>query len=180
MQLNGNLKKAVFLDRDGVINHVILKRGLVASPRTVNELRIISGVIEAISDLNNAQFELVVITNQPEVSRGTLSMENLIEMHQEITRQTGLSQFYICTHDDKDECSCRKPKPGLILEAAEKLNIDPQKSFLVGDRWKDIKAGQAAGCQCFFVDYNYHEVQPSPPFRVVASLQEASSLILEN
>lgn len=129
--------------------------------------------------LRSAGFELVVVTNQPDVARGGLSEEVVESIHQELKSQLNIEHFYTCFHDDADECLCRKPKPGLLTLAANELDLDLHASFMVGDRWKDIAAGQAAGCKCFFIDYSYAEPHPKMPYVKVSSLFEATQLIIK-
>jgi D-glycero-D-manno-heptose 1,7-bisphosphate phosphatase len=90
-----------------------------------------------------------------------------------IGRMIGVSDFYVCPHDDVDQCACRKPKPGLIEVSTKELGIDLSESFLVGDRWRDIEAGHAMGLHSFFIDYSYDEIRPSRPYTQVSSLLEA-------
>jgi D-glycero-D-manno-heptose 1,7-bisphosphate phosphatase len=123
-------------------------------------------------------FAVVVVTNQPDISNGNSSNEIVNALHKEIALQTGIENFYICPHIEDDHCLCRKPKPGLLFEAAKALNIDLSKSYMVGDRWRDVEAGQTAGCNNFFIDYNYSEKRPSEPFVTVSSLLHAVDLIL--
>ena len=127
--------------------------------------------------LHEHGFITVVVTNQPDIARGYLTIEMVSLMHSEISRATGLQNFYSCFHDDKDNCECRKPNIGLMRKAARDLDLDISKSFMVGDRWKDIEAGQRAGCKCFFIDNNYSERRPTPPFHTVISLLEAAKII---
>lgn len=180
MPQSGRSKRAVFLDRDGVVNRAPVIDGVPCSPNNIQELEIISGVKEAVSLLISRGYELVVVTNQPNVARGTLREDELLQIHQEIAMHTGIKHFFACIHDDRDECNCRKPRPGMLIDAAMRLNLDLQKSFLVGDRWKDIEAGRTVGCQCYFIDYRYQEKFPSQPFHRVTSLLEAAILITEN
>lgn len=177
MQPNGNLKRAVFLDRDGVINKSLILEGRPYSPRIIDHLKILAGVKDAVSMLHEHGFITVVVTNQPDIARGYLTIEMVSLMHSEISRATGLQNFYSCFHDDKDNCECRKPNIGLMRKAARDLDLDISKSFMVGDRWKDIEAGQRAGCKCFFIDNNYSERRPTPPFHTVISLLEAAKII---
>lgn len=179
MQQSGKLLRAVFLDRDGVVNLALNRDGRPHSPRKVKDLVILEGVKEAVSILHENGFVTVVVTNQPDISRGHLSFELLSEFHRLISVETGLQNFYVCHHDDKEGCECRKPSIGLIREAARDLDLDIYKSFMVGDRWKDIEAGQRAGCRCFFIDYKYSERRPTPPYHTVTSLLEASKIIAE-
>lgn len=171
------MKQAVFIDRDGVVNKSIIRNGKPFSPRNMNQLEILAGVRESVELLKKKGFEVVVVTNQPDVVRGLISLTLVSEMHQFIKHSTGINHFYLCCHDNKDNCYCRKPKPGMLLEAASDLDLVLTKSFLVGDRWKDILAGQQVGCHCFFIDYHYSEPKPVPPFRSVKSLLEAANFI---
>jgi D-glycero-D-manno-heptose 1,7-bisphosphate phosphatase len=177
MRPSGKLHRAVFLDRDGVINRVVIHKNLPYPPKTIQELVLLNGVIEAISLLHQNGLTTVVITNQPDVARGNSTLDSILVLHKKISLDTGLQNFYICIHDDFDKCECRKPKIGLIKQAALDLNLDVSNSFIVGDRWKDIEAGQLAGCQCFFIDNNYNERQPVEPFQKVDSLLEAALII---
>jgi len=171
------LNSAVFLDRDGVINQALIRENMPFSPRNIDELVILNDVSEAVSLLHRYGFVTVVVTNQPDIARGFMTLDTLLKIHDAISARTSLQYFYSCTHDEDYKCNCRKPKIGLLIDAARDLNLDLSKSFLVGDRWKDIRAGQSAGCQCFFIDNGYSEQQPSPPFHTVASLLEAAIII---
>lgn len=168
------MKKAVFLDRDGVINQAFLIDGFPRPPRDVSEVRILDGVIQSIAYLERAEFEVVVVTNQPDVARGLMTRESVEEIHNYLGERLGIKDFYTCFHDDIDQCECRKPKSGLLQRAAAEKGISLTKSFMVGDRWRDIAAGQSAGCRCYFVDYSYREQRPVPPFVRVLSLLDAT------
>jgi D-glycero-D-manno-heptose 1,7-bisphosphate phosphatase len=177
MPLSGKLKSAVFLDRDGVVNKAIVRNGLPYSPRQIEEFAILDGVKDAVTLLHKLDFQVVVVTNQPDVARAKLTYDTLEEFHRIIMEKIGIRHFYSCFHLDSDGCNCRKPKIGLFLRAAQDLSLDLKSSFLVGDRWKDIQAGQEVGCKCFFVEYNYAEKRPKPPFNTVFSLLEAAIMI---
>jgi D-glycero-D-manno-heptose 1,7-bisphosphate phosphatase len=156
----------------------MLVNGIPKPPRSVEELLIIDGVPLAISLLKQHGFIPVVITNQPDVARGTVTVEQIKEINLAICKLADLNFLYMCVHDDDDECICRKPKTGLIIESATQLDIDLSKSFLVGDRWRDVAAGNAAGLATFFIDYSYSEKAPEMPFTKVGSLLEAVQLII--
>jgi D-glycero-D-manno-heptose 1,7-bisphosphate phosphatase len=179
MRRSGNLKKAVFLDRDGVISQALIDDGRPYSPRKKEELFILTGVSEAVELLLSHGYLPVVVTNQPDIARGFTTFEHVSEMHKIISNRTGLQHFYVCVHDEQDKCQCRKPKTGMLTNAARELSLNLNESFLVGDRWKDIQAGQNAGCHCFFIDNGYLEKRPEPPFHTVVSLLEAASYITE-
>ena len=172
--VEGRLKKAVFLDRDGVLNTVLLKDGKPYPPESLESLSILPGVLEAIGILKRLQYEIIVVTNQPDVTRGYTSRETVDSIHEYLGITLGVEHFYVCLHDDIDACSCRKPLPGMILEAADLMGINLTRSFMVGDRWRDIEAGQAAGCTCYFIDNSYLEKQPKGSFTSVVSLLDAA------
>jgi D-glycero-D-manno-heptose 1,7-bisphosphate phosphatase len=170
--------RAVFLDRDGVINANLERNGKPVAPTSLAEFRILPGAADAVRRLKSAGFLVIVVTNQPDIRTGLTQKSAMEAMHDEIRRQMPIDDFFICFHIDADNCSCRKPKPGLILEAIAKYGIDPASSYVVGDRWRDILAGQAAGCRTIRVDNNFAEERPSSPDRVVKSLAEAADFIL--
>jgi D-glycero-D-manno-heptose 1,7-bisphosphate phosphatase len=171
--------RAVFLDRDGVINANLQRDGKPVAPRSLAEFRILPGVAEAAQRLKAAGFLLVVATNQPDVRNGITPQAAMAAMHDEIRKSMPIDDIMICLHVDADNCGCRKPKPGLLLDAAAKHGIDLRSSYFVGDRWKDVLAGQAAGCTTIFVDYGYVQDQAAKPDHVVASLAEAAEYILQ-
>ncbi len=171
---------AVFLDRDGVINRPLVRDGKPYPPSSLAEFEILPGVTEACVKLKQAGFLLVVATNQPDVGRGTISRELVESLHALMCRELPLDRVEVCYHPGKgaSECDCRKPKPGMLLSASKALNIDMKNSFMVGDRWRDIDCGHAAGCTTFLVDYNYDEPLRQPPDYRVKSLFEAADSIL--
>jgi D-glycero-D-manno-heptose 1,7-bisphosphate phosphatase len=167
-------RRAVFLDRDGVINKAIVRDGKPYPPSKLEELEIVPGAQTVLSKLKNLGFVLIVVTNQPDISRGTQSGEELDRIHQFLRECLPLDDVLVCSHDDSDECDCRKPKPGLLLRGAKEHAVELADSFLIGDRWRDIDAGHAAGCKTALIDYRYRERGPSkePDIRV-SSLEEA-------
>jgi D-glycero-D-manno-heptose 1,7-bisphosphate phosphatase len=146
-------------------------------PLQLSDVQIHHGVTNGVNLLKESKFEIVVITNQPDVARGRTSKEQVESINNYLGKKIGITHFYTCFHDDVDLCSCRKPKIGLFLEAAKTLDLDLTSSFMVGDRWKDIEAGQSAGCICYFIDYSYAEQKPPQPYFAVASLFEAAQHI---
>lgn len=179
MTRSGDARTAVFLDRDGVINRPLIRDGRPYSPRNFYEFEILPDVKEAVTLLKKENLEVVVVTNQPDIANHFVTKEFVHGLHKRLNRILGLRHFYVCEHNDQDECECRKPKAGLLRLAGSHLNLNLKESFLVGDRWKDIQAGQEVGCKCYFIDYKYAEKNPEPPFVRVASLMEATKLILE-
>jgi D-glycero-D-manno-heptose 1,7-bisphosphate phosphatase len=173
------VRRAVFLDRDGVLNESIVREGRPYPPASAEELRPFPDAVVSVGRLKQAGFLLVVITNQPDVARGAQTREAADAMNTAIATIFPIDDFFVCWHDDADGCLCRKPKPGLLLEAAAKLRIDLQHSFLVGDRWRDIDAGVAAGCWTILIDRHYCERGPQhPPDFRTSSLTDAADWIL--
>ena len=173
-------KKAVFLDRDGVINRSVIRAGKPYPPASTAEVEILSGVSDALEKLKDVGFLLVCVTNQPDVARGTQKREKVEAIHKLLLESLCLDEILVCYHDDKDKCQCRKPLPGMLLDAAGRFAIDLKKSFMVGDRWRDIEAGQNAGCRTIHIEYGYDEKGPSrPPDMKVDSLDGAAEWILQ-
>lgn len=153
-------REAVFLDRDGVLNRAIVRNGRPYSPSGPQEVEIITGVAGACKQLRGHGFILVVVTNQPEVARGRLSRQSVDEINDFLRSRIPLDDIRVCCHHDADGCDCRKPKPGMLLSAARDWDIDLTRSFLVGDRWRDIEAGRRAGCRTILIDHHYSEPRP--------------------
>jgi D-glycero-D-manno-heptose 1,7-bisphosphate phosphatase len=171
-------RRAVFLDRDGVINRVVMRNGSPGAPASLEELEVLPDVPRALGALKARGYALVVVTNQPEVARGALARNSVERIHEQLKEELSLDAILTCFHDNADDCDCRKPKPGLLLRAAQELSIDLASSFMVGDRWRDVEAGQRAGCRTFFLDRNYDERQPIAWDFRVGSLSEAAGIVL--
>jgi D-glycero-D-manno-heptose 1,7-bisphosphate phosphatase len=174
------MKLAVFLDRDGVLNRSMVRNGRPYAPTALDEFELLPGVIEAVRRLRTAGFLLIVVTNQPDVATGAVSASVLDAIHQKLRASLDLDDIKVCCHVEADGCRCRKPRPGMLLEAAREWSIDLNRSFMVGDRWRDVSAGKAAGCTTIFVDCGYEERQVDAPDFVVTSLAEAVKIILGN
>jgi len=151
-------RRAVFLDRDGILNNAIVCDGKPYPPSSVAEVQIPPGVADGIMQLKNLGFLLIGVTNQPDVARGTTHRETVDAINGYLKSKLPLDEIYVCFHDDADGCSCRKPNPGLILDAAERHEVNLAASYVVGDRWKDIDAGRKSGCITVWVDYGYSEM----------------------
>ena len=152
-------QKAIFLDRDGVINRVVFRYGSVTSPRGVEEFEFEAGVENAVIRLREAGFRLFAVTNQPEVARGLLTMESLRLMNQRIMTTLALDDMRVCLHDNNDGCRCRKPRSGMLIELARAYDLALGQSYVVGDTWKDACAGREVGCKTIILDrpYNYDD-----------------------
>ncbi len=171
--------KALFWDRDGVLNKAYIVEGKSYPPKTLEEFQLLPGVVEGLEKAKELGFLNIVITNQPDISSGKSSRKFVDDCHKKLLELAPIDDIYVCPHTNDDCCSCRKPKPGMIIEAKKKWNIDLKKSFLIGDRWRDIEAGQAVNCSCFFLNYNYNEPQPREPFLEICSVRKAVELIKE-
>jgi D-glycero-D-manno-heptose 1,7-bisphosphate phosphatase len=173
-------QRAVFLDRDGVINQAIVRDGKPYPPASVDEMTIVPDAPAALQSLKQAGFLLIVVTNQPDISRGKQALAAVEAIHQALRQALPLDDFFLCPHDDGDGCNCRKPLPGLLLQGAEKYRIDLSRSFMVGDRWRDIEAGANAGCATVWIDFGYREKHSSvEPSASVNSLGAAVNWMLE-
>jgi D-glycero-D-manno-heptose 1,7-bisphosphate phosphatase len=176
----GTAFQAVFLDRDGVINRPLVRAGKPYPPVTLDEFEILPGVREACQLLKKLGFLLVVATNQPDVGRGTLAREAVETIHKWLMQQVPIDRVMACFHGGAghgDLCNCRKPQPGMLLQAATDLKIDLANSFMIGDRWRDIDCGFNAGCKTIFIDWGYREALKQQPDYRVGNLLEAAKLI---
>lgn len=172
------LRPVVFLDRDGVLNRTTVREGVTRPPATLAELELLPGVPPALERLSQAGFALVVVTNQPDVARGLQRREHVEEINAHLQATLPLLGVMTCFHDGPDACGCRKPKPGLLLAAAVRWSLDVAAGFLVGDRWSDILAGQAAGCRSILIDTPFSSRERCRPDAVAADLPEATGWIL--
>jgi D-glycero-D-manno-heptose 1,7-bisphosphate phosphatase len=172
------VRRAVYLDRDGVINAAVVREGKPFPPASVRELIIPAETEPALSALSAAGFLLIGVTNQPDVRRGISTLSDVEAINSTLMSRLPLTTILTCFHDDSDHCGCRKPLPGLLTQAAEKYAIDLTNSFMVGDRWKDVEAGLRAGCVTVFLDRGYAEPAPANMHKSVTSLTGAVDYIL--
>lgn len=172
------LRKAVFLDRDGVLNATVVRDGVPHPPAELSEFELLPGVVEATQRLVEAGFSLVVVTNQPDVARGTQIRERVEAMNDVIRARLPVLEVLVCYHDNGDDCPCRKPKPGMLLQAAARWQLDLKQSYMVGDRWSDVVAGQAAGCCTVLIERDFSRRERCSPDWCVANLSAATDWIL--
>ena len=171
-------RPGVFLDRDGVLNRAIVRDGRPYPPPSAEAMEILDGASEACRVLAASGLVLVMVTNQPDLARGRSDVATVDAINARLQQRLGLHGVYVCPHDDTDACGCRKPKPGLLLEAARIHRLDLSHCVMVGDRWRDIEAGRRAGCTTVFIDHAYSEQRPNAPDLVCGSLLEAVPFIL--
>lgn len=173
------MNKAIFIDRDGVINQSNVVNGKPFAPTHLDHFSLLPGVKEALKKFKEAGFKTVIVTNQPDLSTGKQTTHSLNEIHTYLKSHCNIDLIKVCGHRNEDECICRKPKPGLLIDASIELDIDLTQSYMIGDRWSDIEAGQNAGCKnSFFIDYGYNEKKPGGIFTVVKSLRDCAGIIL--
>jgi D-glycero-D-manno-heptose 1,7-bisphosphate phosphatase len=176
---------AVFLDRDGVLTEATVADGAAGSPLLASELRVMAGAQEAVAALADLGARVFVVTNQPDVARGTLALRELATMNHFVRDRLRVHDIRACPHDGTDGCACRKPKPGMLDDLAREWHVDLAASWTVGDRWVDIAAGRAAGTRTILVERPYSwapTAAGSPPAAlaadyVVADVTEAAALI---
>lgn len=171
------MRPAVFLDRDGVINEITVIDGVPHPPNSVEEFRFLPGVREACDALTSAGYLLIVVTNQPDVARGTQTEAQVEEMNRLVEQELPVDLVLTCYHDNADACDCRKPKPGLLLRAASKWEIDLPRSFMIGDRWSDTEAGKTAGCKTILIERDYSQREKCQPDWIAHDLSTATRLI---
>ena len=172
------LRPAVFLDRDGVINRATVRGTTPYPPQTLADVEILPGVPEALEKIRRLGVPIIVVTNQPDVARGTQTREVVESINDSLRQRLPITAVYTCYHDNKDQCGCRKPAPGMLTRAAADFGIDLAASYIVGDRWSDIAAGAAVNCQTFLIDLPYSQGSRCTPDHTVADLPEAVDLIL--
>ena len=174
------LNSAVFLDRDGVLVRARETDGVPQPARCLAEMELLPDAFEACRVLKEAGFALIVATNQPDVARGRQLRSVVEKMHSVLRRSLPLDDIRVCYHDDRDACRCRKPAPGMLTEAASDYGLELARSYMVGDRWRDIEAGRRAGCVTVLIDHKYAEsasLNVSADFSA-ASLMKAAGWIM--
>ena len=162
-------RPAAFLDRDGVLNLDVLVNGVSCPPPDADSLELFPGAAEAVAALKAAGLLCLCVTNQPDLARGKRSPENVAAMNDKVMRLAGLDDLFMCPHDRRDGCSCRKPKPGMLLAAAEKWDVDLAASWMVGDRDTDVEAGKAAGCRTIRIGVDAGSAGPDAFFPSLAA-----------
>jgi D-glycero-D-manno-heptose 1,7-bisphosphate phosphatase len=192
--------KAVFLDRDGIINELIYHReqGIIDSPFTVEQFKLLSGVDEVIKKLREGGYMIVLISNQPGVAKGNMTKETFEEITEKMRVKLAegggyLDGEYYCFHHPeakierlKANCECRKPKPGLLFQAANDMAIDLSRSWMIGDGLTDVQAGKGAGCRTILMGRMKCELchlmdeEDAHPDAVISNLKDAAKIILQN
>jgi D-glycero-D-manno-heptose 1,7-bisphosphate phosphatase len=139
------MKTAIFMERDGILNLARSDRQVQIPPNRFEDFKINEAAVPVFEHLKSAGFLLIATTNQPGLSNGTLPRRELDRMHELLRRTFPLDDIMVCPHDAEDQCSCRKPLPGMLMEAAFKWHVDLERSFVISDKWQDARAARAVG-----------------------------------
>jgi D-glycero-D-manno-heptose 1,7-bisphosphate phosphatase len=176
-------RPAVFLDRDGVLNRPCIRDGRPYPPADLKELELYEDAVVGCTRLKNAGFLLVVVSNQPDVGRGTQRRAVAEAINKKLAKAIPvLDRIEVCFHAGEeygDVCDCRKPKPGMLFRAAAALGIDISASYMIGDRWRDVDCARAVGCYGIFIDRGYTESLRARPNVTVSTFGEAVTATLE-
>ena len=164
-------RAAAFLDRDGILSELVLRDGQRSSPRRLADFKVASGATHAVERLRQCGLSVFVVSNQPDVARGHLPAAELEAMMQHLRARVPVDDVMVCEHDDAEGCDCRKPKPGMLVRLAERWGVDLERSFMVGDSWRDVGAGRSAGCRTLLI--GAADVGRPAADLVVGSLEEA-------
>lgn len=174
-------RRAVFFDRDGVLNRAVVVEGKPYPPSSVSAVEVAGDVAALVGRLQRLGCLAIGVTNQPDVARGTQTRREADALNMHVARLSGLDALASCYHDSREDCACRKPRPGMLVDAATRWRIDLSRSFLIGDRWRDIEAGRRAGVRTVFIDYSYREQRPDPPAdATVPTLEDAVTWIVDH
>jgi D-glycero-D-manno-heptose 1,7-bisphosphate phosphatase len=171
-------RRAVFLDRDGTLNYPVVREGRPYPPASLAEMELIPFAREVCANLRASGYLLILVTNQPDIARGSQTLSAVNEMNGWMQQELSLDDVWLCPHDSGDGCLCRKPSPGMLTQAANLWNINLAESFMVGDRWRDIEAGRRAGCRTVLIDYQYDEQRAAGYDQATPDLVGAAAWIL--
>lgn len=171
--------RAVFLDRDGVLVRTDVRDGRPYATVRSADMEILNEAPAAVARLKASGFLTLVATNQPDLATGKLALAELDAVHAILNDRMPLDDILVCPHIDADGCDCRKPKPGLLVEGARRHDVDLASSIMVGDRWRDVEAGRAAGCMTIFIDRGYRETLPHAADHTVSDVAAAADLIIQ-
>ena len=170
------LTKAIFLDRDGVLNKPKIINGKPFAPTKFQDFKVYANAAEVVNNFKKHFYKIIVVTNQKDVGKGIISMDVLDRMHKSLLKLLPIDEIKVCIC--VDECECYKPNPGMLLEAKNKWNLHLKECYIIGDSWRDIGAGYNAGCKTILIDRKYQMPMPYKPDIIVNSLKEAEKKVL--
>ncbi len=168
--------KAIFWDRDGVINEVTVVNNKTFCPRKFIDFKLTPGISNHFQKTKELEFKNIIVTNQPDIARGSMTMEALNEMHGLLEKELLVDEINYCPHDN-GQCDCRKPQPGLITKSAQKNNIDLSRSYIIGDAKNDMLAGRAAGCKTILLQRDYNDDAVEFADYIVTNINEMFNFI---
>ena len=174
------MRKAIFFDRDGVLVKTDTKSGSPVAVNDKNNLEFATNQINLFEELKSKGFLFFLFTNQPDVARGKALKVEVDLINTKVAKRYLLDDIFVCYHDDVDNCMCRKPKNGLILEAKDKYGLNLNQSFVIGDRWRDMDAAENSNCKSVFIDHNYSEKYPSKFKFSFDNINDAMQFIIGN
>lgn len=175
-----DVNKAVFLDRDGVVNRPIIRKRKPYAPRALFQFKIYKDVKLSITKLIENNFLIIIVTNQPDIGNGLMKKKELDLIHKKLRSHIHIDEIYSCTHSQKEKCKCRKPSPFFLLKAKRKYNIDLFKSYFIGDRYTDMLTAKNANCRPVFIDRNYFETPFMDYVHYVKGIKQAINYILKD
>ena len=175
--LGGDMKRAVFFDRDGVLIRTDVRDGRPYAIRSCADLEMLPGARESVAIVRRLGFLAIGATNQPDVARGLVDLAEVNAMHDRIMHELSLDEIQVCFEVEGPQTHRYKPRPGMLLDAAAAHGIDLERSYMIGDRWRDVDAGRAAGCFCIFIDCGYAEDLRQRPDVIVPNVLAAANLI---
>ena len=171
-------RRAVFIDRDGVLNRAVVRGGKPYPPALLADVEIMPGAPEAVARLKGAGFLTVMVTNQPDPAKGLQRRSVAEAINDYVARTVDIDVVKVCWCLEGDDCDCYKPKPGMLLEAASEYGIDLAASYIIGDRWRDVGAGKNAGCRTILIDCGYDEAAAVSPDSTAQSIVEGAYMVL--
>src|SRR5260221_11069889 len=172
------MRRAVFLDRDGVVNRNIMRDGKPCAPRTLRDFRLLPAARQAVAALRDAGFLIFIVTNHADIGNGFIAADIVRQMHERLGRVLAPDAIEMCPDRQDEGCACRKPQPGMLTNAAERLGIDLASSIMIGDRWSDMVAGRSVGCYTILVQRTRVGKEHIDADAVVPSLRAAARRIL--
>ena len=162
----------------GVLNSTRVENGRPFAPTHFKDFHLFKEALATTVALKKAGFLLVVVTNQPDVGNGITDCSEVKKMNEHLIDVLPIDRVKVCFHSQTDDCYCRKPRPGMLIETIEEYDIDPYRSFMIGDRWSDVQAGNAVNCSTIFLERGYSEQKQFSADYVCRNLTEATTYIL--
>ena len=176
--------KAIFWDRDGIINKIHVKEGKSLSPRKFSDFKVFPFIKKLLNETKSLGYLNIIFTNQPDISRLLMDPKELELMHEFLENNFEITKIYSCPHSDEDYCDCRKPLPGMLISGIKEFSLNRKECFVVGDRITDIIAGDSALIKNLYLleksySYNCYSKNHLPSFKIITSVKEIPKIIRE-